>query len=85
MTTLKRLTLTAAFIAVAFLAARAFHTATAKPRILIGDVTYSPEQIEMSNCIAGGGKAYFVPDDTRKDGILSRYIGCNLYVIGTGP
>jgi len=74
----------AAFLAVlSILTARNLHTA--EPRILIGDVTYSPEQIEMSQCIAGGGKAYFVPDETRSNGTLSRYIGCNLYVVGKVP
>lgn len=73
-------------IAASVLIAIAYKTITAQPpRILINDVTYSREQLEMSMCVSGGGKAYFVPDDNRTDGTLTRYAGCNLQVLGAYP
>ena len=52
---------------------------TEPERVEVGDVSYSQDDIEMSECILAGGKAYFAPKYGTGEYTLSKYIGCNVH------
>lgn len=52
----------------------------AQTYVAIDDRLYTQDQINMSQCIASGGIAYFKPVDGERPNMpLSTYIGCNVY------
>ena len=76
---MRRLVIAAASLGLLVMAARAFTQPAEPARVEIGDVSYSQDDISLSECILGGGTAYFAPQCGADKHKLSQYLGCNVH------
>lgn len=76
---MRRLVIAAASLGLIVMAARAFTANSEPPRVEVGDVSYSQDDISLSECILAGGTAYFAPQCGADKHKLSQYLGCNVH------